>query len=107
VVSAAPEAPAPAPIAAAPFASPDYERNPPPAYPLLARKRAWQGIVLLEVRVNSGGDVDSLRVKQASGHTILDQAALRAVRDWRFRPASAAGLPIAATVEVPVRFLLE
>lgn len=93
--------------ASARYSGPDYQRNPPPAYPKIARQNGWQGLVLLEVLVNTRGLVESVRVRKSTGYRILDRAALEAVRSWRFRPARAAGLPIASTVEVPVQFVLE
>jgi protein TonB len=102
----APGVPAPAPTVPALQARANYERNPPPPYPRSARRQGLQGVVLLAVRVNERGRVESLHVVESSGHAVLDQAALKAVRDWRFRPARAGPLPIASTVEVPVRFTL-
>ena len=88
------------------MAAPSYQDNPPPFYPAKARRRGWQGRVLLEVRVTATGVVAGLKVEQSSGHPILDQAALKAVRDWRFVPALAVGRPVADIVTVPVHFQL-
>ncbi len=52
------------------------------------------------------GRPTGVAVKQSSGVAILDQAAIAAVRRWTFEPARTAGLPVASTVEVPVRFSL-
>jgi protein TonB len=88
-------------------ARPLYRRNPPPPYPGKARHRRQEGTVVLEVRVSSGGSVDDLRIKESSGHRILDQAAMSSVRKWVFEPGRRNGLPIAMTVLVPVRFTLQ
>lgn len=88
-------------------ALPDYERNPPPRYPATARRRGWEGLVLLEVRINKRGGVDSLRIQQSSGYTVLDDSAVKAVREWRFLPARVAGIAIESRAEVPIRFQLE
>jgi protein TonB len=45
-------------------------------------------------------------VKQSSGHAVLDEAALAAVRAWRFEPATLNGAPVEAEAEVPIRFKL-
>ena len=45
-------------------------------------------------------------VAQGSGHAALDEAALAAVRVWRFVPAMRGGFPVAAVAEVPIRFTL-
>jgi periplasmic protein TonB len=88
-------------------ARPDYLRNPPPVYPPAARRAGLQGTVLLEACINERGAVAGLRVKNSSGHLILDRAAAKSVGEWRFHPACIGPLPIASTVEIPVRFQLE
>lgn len=90
-----------------PTVLPHYRRNRPPAYPAAARREGWEGLVVLEVHLDAAGAVETLRVKDSSGHAVLDQAALKAVRVWRFHPARIAGVPVAATIEVPIRFRLE
>ncbi len=49
-------------------------------YPVLARRKGWQGIVKLEVRIESDGRISRLRVEQTSGYPVLDRAALQALR---------------------------
>lgn len=87
-------------------AVPVYRRNPPPRYPARARRRAWEGAVVLEVLVNRKGRVDDLRVHATSGHKILDKAALRAVRDWLFEPGRRGAEKVVMWVRVPIRFEL-
>lgn len=103
-----PPSPARAPVAEAPVTVPrfdaDYLENPPPPYPLVARRRGLQGTVRLEVLVGRDGRVRDLKLAESSGHADLDDAALRAVRDWRFVPARRGGEPVDAPVIVPVRF---
>ncbi|MBL8488594.1 MAG: energy transducer TonB [Rhodocyclaceae bacterium] len=104
-------APTRAPAADAPVTAPrfdaDYLENPPPAYPLAARRRGLQGTVRIEVLVARDGRVRDLKVDEGSGHPELDEAALRAVREWRFVPARRGGDPVEASVIVPVRFQLD
>ncbi|MHA1569384.1 MAG: energy transducer TonB [Alphaproteobacteria bacterium] len=80
--------------------------NPLPRYPLTARRRGQEGRVLLRVRVDAAGRPTTVEVRRGSGHAILDGAAARAVRGWRFEPAMRAGQPVAGTVEVPILFRL-
>lgn len=87
-------------------AQPDYLRNPPPVYPEQARVEHRQGVVLLLVSVSDIGNPTSVSVSRSSGYTDFDDSALRAVRRWRFRPASAGGMNIPSTVGVPVNFEL-
>jgi protein TonB len=81
--------------------------NRPPEYPALARKRGWEGKVLLEVVVGCDGTVQTVRVQSGSSHDLLDEAALRAVREWRFQPGTRNGEPEAMQVLVPVNFMLQ
>ncbi len=78
-----------------------------PRYPRLARKRGWEGTVLLEVEVLSSGNVGVVRVAHSSGHKVLDRAAQKAVEKWRFSVNSADGMGFTATVEVPMTFELD
>jgi protein TonB len=87
-------------------ATPDYDRNPPPEYPRRARQLGFEGTVLLQVWVNSNGGVDHAKIAASSGYAMLDDSALRAVKGWRFTPARQGGQPVAALVQVPVRFTL-
>jgi protein TonB len=82
------------------------ESDRPPAYPEQARRRGQQGRVLLQVNVSAEGAPVAVTVAQSSGFASLDDAALRAVRQWRFVPATRGGTPEPAVAEVPVRFRL-
>jgi len=88
-------------------AIPDYSNNPLPEYPPLARQRHWQGVVWLLVEVSDEGLVETLHVERSCGHSVLDRAASRTVKRWRFTPARRAGVPAASQVRIPVRFRLE
>lgn len=88
-------------------AAPDFDSNPLPEYPFLARQKHWQGVVWLLVNVSTEGLVEELRIERSCGHGVLDRAASRTVRQWRFIPARRAGQPMASQVRIPVRFQLE
>ncbi|NLD37741.1 MAG: energy transducer TonB [Desulfatiglans sp.] len=85
-------------------AEPLYRVNPEPPYPKMARKRGYQGKVLLSVLVNKEGRVDNLWVFESSGYNILDNAALEAVKDWLFEPGRQGDNPVEMWVQVPVKF---
>ncbi len=91
---------------AEPDIRPSALQQPRPFYPRIARQRGWQGVVVLRVAVDERGHPCEVGVQTSSGHPVLDEAALEAVRQWRFAPARLAGLAIASTVDVPVRFSL-
>jgi protein TonB len=83
------------------------ETNHPPGYPEFARRRGEQGRVMLRVSVSADGTPLEVDVAATSGFPVLDSAALSAVRQWSFVPATQAGAPVSAVAEVPVRFRLE
>ena len=85
----------------------DTTRNRRPNYPEASRRRGEQGIVRLELRVDATGRVADVRLLETSGFNALDTAALNAVRDWRFRPAERAGVPVAGSITTAVHFRLE
>ena len=78
--------------------------NRKPVYPLAARSRHLEGRVMLQVEVAASGNPLAVRVVSSSGHSLLDESALEAVRTWRFVPASQAGQAVAGSVDVPVDF---
>ena len=85
---------------------PEYRSNPAPIYPDSARRKRQEGVVWLMVEVGEHGETRAVAVQQSSGHTALDEAAVTAVRGWKFAPARQGERPVAARVEVPVRFRL-
>ena len=78
-----------------------------PRYPESARKQGQEGLVVLRVVVDRTGRPMSVDVKRGSGFSLLDEAAVQAVRRWRFAPARAGSLGIDSTVEIPIRFRLD
>ena len=78
--------------------------KPRPGYPPESRLAREQGTVLLRLTVTAQGSPESISVQRSSGHPRLDAAAVAGVRQWRFRPAIKAGIAVAATVTIPVRF---
>jgi TonB family protein len=83
--------------------------NRPPRYPPDALRRRIEGTVLLKVEVRPAGDTGAVDVARSSGHRSLDEAAVEAVRKWRFRPATdAAGAVVqtSSVVTLPVEFVI-
>jgi protein TonB len=96
------------PASGSPVATPlAYGTNPPPPYPVTARRRGWEGKVLLQVDVSARGDVRNVEIEKSSGYTCLDDAARQAVYRWRFRPALWNGRPMPGRVKVPIHFNLK
>jgi protein TonB len=88
-------------------ATPAYRANPSPEYPAIARRRGYEGTVLVEVLVNRDGRVEDLRLSQSSGYPVLDQAAMTSMRGWLFEPATIDEKKVEMWVKVPVRFHLK
>ena len=86
---------------------PGYFQNRPPKYPQLAKQMHQEGLVTLMVEVDRKGMPVKVEVKQSSGYQLLDQAALEAVRHWRFQPERIGDIPIESKVTIPIRFRLE
>jgi protein TonB len=63
--------------------------------------------VVLRVEVSVAGAPLSVAVLSTSGYPLLDKAALAAVEQWRFQPASQAGTAVAGAADVPIQFRLE
>jgi protein TonB len=59
------------------------------------------------VHVAVDGRVDDLKVNTSSGFSVLDEAALDAVRTWRFSPGRRGETPVAMWVEIPILFELQ
>jgi len=94
-----------------PYQSPNfnaaYLNNPAPNYPTISRRLGEEGLVLLHVQVTADGTAGSVELQTGSGSTRLDEAALEAVKKWRFIPAKRGDQPVSASVTVPVRFSIE
>jgi periplasmic protein TonB len=81
--------------------------NRPPRYPESARRRQEQGRVMVGVSVATDGTPIDTRIDLSSGHPALDEAAMEAVRRWRFVPASQDDRPVVASAQVPIVFRLQ
>jgi len=113
VAAPAPSAPpAPSPIPGpAPVIPPrsdaSHLNNPAPTYPAMSRRLAEQGRVLFDVYILPNGTVGEIKLKRSSGHTRLDDAALEAVRRWRYVPAHRGNEPIPYWYVQPITFSLD
>jgi len=80
-------------------------RHAVPAYPEEARAAQIEADVMVELIIGRSGDVLSARVVERAGYG-LDEAALRAVRSWRYEPARLDGRPVAVRRRAPISFRL-
>lgn len=84
-----------------------YLNNPAPAYPRFSRRKGEEGRVLLKVLVTAKGAPEQVEVENSSGHKRLDEAAIKAVQNWRFVSARKGAEALSAYVLVPVKFSLD
>ena len=75
-----------------------------PLYPALARQARIQGNVVLHAIIDKDGKVAQLEV--VSGHPLLVQAALDAVKQWRYRPTLLNGDPVEVDTQITVTFTM-
>lgn len=76
-----------------------------PIYPALARMTHVDGVVILEAVIDARGTVEAVRVLRSI--QLLDQAAVDAVRQWRFTPALLNGEAVPVVMTVTVKFTLQ
>jgi len=78
-----------------------------PKYPGQAIRLHHMGTTIVDITVTSAGSIADLRVKDSSGYSELDRAAINAARSWRFSPASKDNGNVWSTVSVPINFGIE
>jgi len=76
-----------------------------PVYPPIAQSARVSGIVIIEAVIGPTGDVQEARVLRSV--PLLDQAALQAVRQWKFTPTLLNGVPVPVVITVTVNFTLQ
>ena len=77
----------------------------PPEYPLMARTARVQGAVILEAVIDERGEVG--RIKVLKSIALLDQAAINAVREWRYTPTLLNGVPVSVLMTITINFTLQ
>ena len=82
---------------------PQLINSPGPAYPNGANDSHLARVVILAVVVGSDGKACDPQVKESPG-LEFQRAALVAIHDWRWKPASRAGTPVAVGITVEVSF---
>ena len=75
-----------------------------PAYPAEAIAQGIEGKVVLDVRIDRNGVIETLSVR--TGHPLLAEAACRTVRTWSYTPVKVNGVPVGIDTDVEVTFTL-
>jgi protein TonB len=78
----------------------------PPEYPPLARQKGLSGFVVLKIFVDRSGIVEDVKIAESVPGGIFDQAAILAVRAWKFDPAIKNGQVVAEWATQKVKFEL-
>jgi len=81
-------------------------RRPTPDYPRASQRRGEQGRVVVRVLISAEGRVVEATVRSSSGHSRLDESALKAVRAARFKPYTENGHAYRAMADIPFDFVL-
>jgi len=80
--------------------------NPSPEYPEMAVFLGYQGDVIIRIRVSAKGDSVGVEILRSSGHKVLDDSAVNALRKWRFRPTKHDNTPMNDSVIITVSYVL-
>ncbi|MGC3982866.1 MAG: energy transducer TonB [Steroidobacteraceae bacterium] len=104
IVTAPPVEAPPLPVTA-PIGRAGYLNNPPPNYPAAALRQGWQGTVILRVHVQANGKPDTVEVQKSSGRKVLDDEAVRTVKNyWSYTPAKRGDTPVDGWTTTPIEF---
>ena len=98
-------APRPKPVAEPDSTSAQVISKPTPVYTAEARAMKLEGEVLLEVGFSASGEIEVKRVVRGLGHG-LDEAAIRAAEQIKFKPATRGGAPVDSTATLHIVFQL-
>jgi protein TonB len=80
-------------------------KNVPPVYPSFAIQAHIQGVVILETTIGTDGKVKEIKVLRSIKE--LDDAAVKAVKAWEFKPTTVGGQAVQVITTIPVNFNLE
>jgi protein TonB len=85
---------------------PSFVPNVQDYYPDASRRAGEEGRATVKICVNATGKIDSVDIVTTTGHPLLDEAALKVARAFRFKPATSEGKPVASCPSLPVKFEL-
>lgn len=78
-----------------------------PIYPFRARRQKVEGAVTVEFTIDTDGRTSDLRIIEAEPANTFDEAALRAIRKWRFKPGRKNGKAVVTRVQQTITFELD
>ncbi|WP_369600393.1 energy transducer TonB [Hahella sp. SMD15-11] len=80
-----------------------HGQTPAPPYPYLARRMGWEGRVEIALRVDGQGNPLDARIVNSSGYPVLDQAALKTLKQWKLAPSPAGEETLTIGIEFRLR----
>lgn len=79
-------------------------RTTAPDYPAELRRDGLSGLVMVRCQIDASGNVTGTEVEKSS-NPGFEQAAVAAVKRWKFKPAKQDGVPVTITVSIPIKFV--
>ena len=79
----------------------------PPIYPMLATRRGIEGYVTVEFLVTKKGLVQQIRILDSRPEHVFDKSVTNCVSQWKFKPGTIEGIPVATLAQTTIRFKLE
>jgi len=81
-----------------------FGRRVQPEYPRSALRRRQEGTVLLRVLISETGRREDIKIHSPSRYSLLNNAAVKAVKKWKFKPNLVNGRPVKSWIEIPIEF---
>jgi len=81
-------------------------KTPPPEYPTVLKRDGISGLVALKVEIDENGAVTNCAVSKSS-NSGFDEAAVKAVKMWKFTPAKKDGAPVKVSLVIPIKFAID
>jgi protein TonB len=79
----------------------------PPIYPMLATRRGIEGYVTVSFLVTKKGLVQQIRIVDSRPKHVFDKSVTNCVSQWKFKPGTIEGIPVATLAQTTIRFKLE
>ena len=90
------------------FTLPYLKEKPEPIrYPKWALGQGWKGTLLVAIEILETGNVGRWKIMRSTGHELLDNAAVKAIRKWKFEPGKQKEKPIVSCIQIPIYFVLD
>ena len=91
-----------------PYDDPPVARTPiNPVYPEIAQEAGIEGTVIVQAFINAKGIVEETIILKGVPNTGLDEAAAKAIKNTRFKPAKQRDRPVGVWISIPVHFTLK